>query len=78
MADLYASFFTESRAFSVKSKFGSITAANLGEAVTAFLRDVREDASKTNPELVYFFYTDEAFKINQKAFALMNRFKEEL
>lgn len=77
LADLYASFFTESRAFSVKSKFGSITAVNLGKAVTAFLQDVREDASKTNPELVYFFYTDEAFKINQKAFVLMNRFKEE-
>ncbi|MBS4846101.1 MAG: hypothetical protein KH037_05395 [Burkholderiales bacterium] len=77
LADIYASFFTESRAFSVKSKFGSITAENLGEAVASFLRDVREEASKTNPELVYFFYTDEAFRINQKAFVLMNRFKEE-
>ncbi|WP_302944132.1 RNA ligase family protein [Turicimonas muris] len=55
LADLYVSFFTESRAFSVKSKFGSITAANLGEAVAAFLQDVREEASKTNPELIYFF-----------------------
>lgn len=77
LAELYESFFTESRAFSVKSKFGSIHAANLGESVTAFLQDVREEASRTNPELEYFFYTDEAFKINQKAFALMNRFKEE-
>ncbi|WP_301094066.1 hypothetical protein [Turicimonas muris] len=78
LADLYVSFFTESRAFSVKSKFGSITAANLGEAVAAFLQDVREEASKTNPELIYFFYSEEAFKINQKTFALMNRFKEEV
>lgn len=77
LACLYDSFFTESRAFSVKSKFGSITGANLGEAVAAFLQDVRKEASKTNPELVYFFYTDEAFKINQKAFALMDRFKKE-
>ena len=41
--------------FQLSPKFGSITAANLGEAVAAFLQDVREEASKTNPELIYFF-----------------------
>ena len=74
--ELYKTFFTESRAFSVKSKFGTITDANLGEVVAFFLKDVKEEATRVTPELLPFFYSEKAFKINQRALQLMARFKE--
>lgn len=74
---LYESFFTENRAFSIKSKLGVLTASNLGAAVTTFLEDVRKDIKDEAPELMGFLYTEKAFKINKKAYELMRRFKED-
>lgn len=70
---IFKTYITESRAYGIVSKFGSLKTKDIGRATAAFISDAREDFLKDHPEYVGSEHLKDILNVGSDGFLIMRK-----